>query len=73
MPIAGHYAIVLDDKQRKCEIKCIILTASWERGVFGKGEPWSDMASLSAPVSVSGSELTFEQRRELAASLTKKK
>lgn len=37
MQIAGHYAIVLDDKQRKCEIKCIILTASWERGVFGKG------------------------------------
>lgn len=38
MQIAGHYAIVLDDKQHKQrEIKCIILTASWERGVFGKG------------------------------------
>lgn len=34
---------------------------------FGKGEPMSDMASLSVPTSVSGSELTFEQRRELAA------
>lgn len=65
--IAGHYAIVLDDKQRKCEIKCIISTALWERSVFGKGEPWSDMASLSVPMSVSGSELTVKQRRELAA------
>lgn len=67
MQIAGHYAIVLDDKQRKCEIKCIILTVLWERSVFGKGEPLSDMVSLSVPMSVSGSELTFEQRRELAA------
>lgn len=72
MQIAGHYAIVVDDKQRKGEIKCIILTALQKRSVSGKGEPLSDMAvpgaSLSVPMSVSGSELTFEQRRELAAS-----
>lgn len=35
MQIAGHYAIVVDDKQRKGEIKCIILTALREcKAVF---------------------------------------
>lgn len=72
MQIAGHYAIVVHDKQRKCEIKCIILTALRERSVFGQGEPLSDMAvpgaPLSVPMSVSGSELTFEQHRKLATS-----
>lgn len=67
--IAGHYAIEVDEKKRKGEVRDIVLSALREMGVFGAGETSSDIATLGVPVSarvsISGPELTFEQRKEL--------
>lgn len=57
--IAGHYAIVVDERRRKDDIKEVILVALCEWGVVGQGEVLLEVAVSRGPVSASGSELTF--------------
>lgn len=57
--------MVVDEKRRKDDIKQIILVALREWGVIGKGEGLSKMGLSELPVSVSGLELTFQERKEL--------
>ena len=70
LQIADHYEFRVADKKQKDEFKCVILSALFERGVFRKGKPLSEMVALrvgsaGAPGSVPVSNLTFEQKREL--------
>lgn len=67
LQIASHYGIDIVDKKHEGEIKDFVLAALLEQGVI-KGELVLDEATPApapVPVSVAGSDLTFEQRREL--------